>query len=443
MGHRHPEFRKLVEASRQGRPHRIYPGLDHHLQGCLLCQGRLVRASSKGAVERGVERARAHRPSHPSEPSRSATQNSYQHILEQAFTTAETYLSWIGSVRREAPELLASLLRQPWERWPLLVRNGRRYRSWGLVDLLLEESRRRKCPEEVETLVAISLEILDQLEEGGSDGRALVFARDLRARAWACRGSLLGRQGEALAAREAFSQAAELLDEGSGDPLEEAFIDRLVACFLAEQGQTAEALRMLRQVLAIYRRTEEQQHMVEVTGEMIQLLRAEGRVREAGEWVEKVAGWLQPDGSPALYLVLLRQWVTVCEDIGQPELARRLLSRVRRLVRERGDRTQTWRLLWEEGRVARALGDAGRAEKCLRLARKGLRQSGEVADAARACQDLAALYVHQGRSPEARKLAGELLDLPREAAELCADAIAAITHLLAATAPHGHCSGVG
>lgn len=89
------------------------------------------------------------------------------------------------------------------------------------------------------------------------------------------------------------------------------------------------------------------------------------------------------------------------------------LQRARRLYQRLGDGANLVRLRHLEGKIGEALGVPREAEVAFVDARRGFLLEGLGGEAAEALLDLAILYARQGRSPEIRGLAEDLLPILR------------------------------
>jgi hypothetical protein len=154
-------------------------------------------------------------------PTRAAeTHSPYEPSFAQVYALLEGMARKVDDQRAEARGLFAELVRLPPQQRRLLLGNSRRFASWALAELLLDEASRAAAadPAETEELAACALEVLRRLLPEHLDE---TLRRDLEARAWGLRATALGRSDPA-AARAAFAEAERLLALGTGDPLERA-----------------------------------------------------------------------------------------------------------------------------------------------------------------------------------------------------------------------------
>ncbi len=133
-----------------------------------------------------------------------------------------------------------------------------------------------------------------------------------------------------------------------------------------------------------------------------------------GEWPE-LAAVPGPDGErqqALLAAALHRQARVLCEDASWRE-ALAALRQARRLYDLLGDIPNLARLRHLEGRIEEALGEAGKAETAFLDARRAYLAEGMGGEAAALLLDLAMLYTRQGRAPEIRPFAEDLLPILR------------------------------
>jgi len=112
---------------------------------------------------------------------------------------------------------------------------------------------------------------------------------------------------------------------------------------------------------------------------------------------------------PALVLSAKHNMVSFLAVSGDLQRAKDLLGDSRRLYIDLGDRTYLLRLRWLDGYLARQLGDLKTSETLLLMTRDGFLEQGLELDAALALLEIAEVYVSQGRTSDARKLAAEVI----------------------------------
>jgi tetratricopeptide (TPR) repeat protein len=141
----------------------------------------------------------------------------------------------------EAEELLAELLGLPPERRLRRLEHGR-FKSDGLLELLLDRSRASQPSDTVEavTLADLALRLAEILGERYASARALSL-----------RGNAFRLRGNFEKADRAFAQAALFLDDESP---ERAFFSRALAILRWEENRMDEALALLNHAASLFHR---------------------------------------------------------------------------------------------------------------------------------------------------------------------------------------------
>lgn len=173
----------------------------------------------------------------------------YEGMLERAFANARVVHAALAAERAEAGGLRAELAGVSFERQQLLVRTDPRFRSWGLCNLLLEESGERRH-ETAELAVGIA----QRLQPAGIPPAVM---EDLRARAWGALADARRGLGDLPGAEQAFASAEKHLLQGTDDLLERARLLEILASLRQDQERCGEAVRLLDRAAAIYRRAGE------------------------------------------------------------------------------------------------------------------------------------------------------------------------------------------
>jgi tetratricopeptide (TPR) repeat protein len=298
------------------------------------------------------------------------------------------------------------------------------FRVWSFCEWLIEEGHRLvhidlvKAEERAELAVVLA-ENLDVRSYGAP------LVNDLKARGWACIGEVLRVFSDLRSADEAFSLAEAFVAEGTGDALEEARIVELKAALRRDQQRPAEAHRLLDEVIAIYR----QYRDFHLVGRGFV---AKGRVYGSSNdleasirWLRKGLGLLDPTRERNLELAARHSLMLSLHESGNHQEAWFLLKASRPEFQEHGRELLSLRLRWLEGKIQQALGFLEDAEDALGEARGGFIAQGIGFGAALVSLDLAGLYASQGRAPEMRRLAEEMLPIFRSR-DLHREAIAAL-----------------
>lgn len=316
----------------------------------------------------------------------------------------------IAEERSSAAEHLAELDRHPWPRRFVLVDNLGRFQTLGVVEGLLESSRRAwtQDPREAEHYAELALAILATAPMAEYP-RALV--NDYQARAWAYVANARRIRCELDRVEGAFLQAEQHLQSGTGDATELARLLDLRASFARDARRFREAELLLRRVILIHRETGE--HHLEGRGLVsLALLRYDlGETAEALELIELAAPRIDGQREPHLRFALEKNRALYLSALGRTEEARARLPEVRRLARTLGTRLDHLRLLWVSALIHRDRGRHELAEQALRRVRDGFVEESLPFDAALAALDLAALYLVTGRFAATAEFAQETITI--------------------------------
>lgn len=332
--------------------------------------------------------------------------------------------SAIDRERKEAPHLFAELRSHPAPRRQLLARNSARFQTWSLCELVIDESFESgfiSQPAAVE-LAELGVAIAETLDV---DRYSSSLVGDLQARAWSVLGNARRLGGDLRGAEEAFGEAEELLAEGTGDVIEEARLYGFVASLRSDQRRFDEAIRLVGHAETIYRRAGDHQFMARSMIGRGLYTAYSGEAEKAIPILEAALGQLEADRDPRLALAAQHNLILCLNECGRLQEALKLLVRVRPLYSKFGDSWTKARMRWLEGKIAVGLGRALEAEHAFLEARQELMELEAPLDAALISLDLAALYLEQGRTDIARRIAAEILPIFRSR-EIEREAIAAV-----------------
>jgi tetratricopeptide (TPR) repeat protein len=327
----------------------------------------------------------------------------------------------LAKSRADAPGLYAKLSRFGFKRQQGLLRDTRRFRSWGLAELLCAESltAAARDPEKAVQLAELAVLLASKLGEWEPAEEAWLCL--LRSYAWAHLGNARRVLGELRSAEEAFARSSQWWEaaESMGDVLDyEAMILALKASLRRTQGRFAEALSFLDEALALPSASAIRSAILAsrafTLGEAGDLKTAAGAFREAIAATDRT-------GAPRLYYILHHNLLDALSKAGRIEEAASLLPEVAALARETGEEIDLLRFEWLEARIAAKAGDSGGAMERLDRVRTLLLHRGLAFDAALATLELMHLYLLEGVLDAVEALAGDLLAIfeaqgvPREA----------------------------
>lgn len=312
--------------------------------------------------------------------------------------------------RSAAGSLWAELEKQPPSRRVLMVENSARFQTYGLAELLLEESRRgwSENPGRSEELAELALAVIYRLERR-LHGPALL--NDLKAEAWSYIANCRRIRSDLRSVSEAFDIAEDFRAQGTGDPYEEAEILHLKASFYRDQRQFTEAIRAIDRAVEIYRGANDHHAEGRVLIIKATVLRDSGEVEEATGILERASSLVDPGREPRLLLSIKSNLALYLNEAERALDAKELLREARKLAMEVGGGLDRLRVLWIDGLVNWKLGRTGLAEAALRRSMAGFTEAAIGYDAALVALDLASLYLERGRVSEARDLAVEMVPL--------------------------------
>jgi tetratricopeptide (TPR) repeat protein len=322
---------------------------------------------------------------------------------------------------REAAPRLRQRLRAlaPEERRATLALQ-RVFHSWALCELLIEESQERlydNVPEAKE-MAELALTLTAKLDTAFY-GRGL--ANDLHARALAALGEVRRVSSDLRSAEEALAKAEVLIGMGTGDALEEASILERKAALRCTQQQTGEALRLLEDVISIYRQYRDFHLVGRAYVGKGRVLAETGDLTAAIYWLQKGLALLDAARDRRFAISAKYSLMLLYHESGRHPEAWFLLRDSRPEFQAGGGQLLNLRLCWLEGKLQQACNFPEEAQASYHTARNGFIAHGVGFDAALVSLDLAGLYSQLGRGEEMAQLAEEMMpifqsrDLHREA----------------------------
>ena len=306
----------------------------------------------------------------------------------------------------QATALLAELEPLPQARRVLLVRNSARFRTWGLVERLLQESYASRFDDPTRTLDLADLAVV--IAEGLGDEHGVELRNDLLARAWALRGNACRIKSDLAGAERSFERASALLGDGTGDPLEEARVYELAAFLRSDQRRFDDAIRLQERAFRLYRRAGDVSKVGKSLFDQATFCGRAGDRERAIFLSRQALDHLDRERDTHLVLAASHNLVVYLQEEGRLREALELLGEAKSLYREQGDRMNLLRLVWLEGRLARELGDVAAAEESLRRAARGFIEADVPLDAAMVALEVAGLLLEEGRAAEVRGLAARI-----------------------------------
>lgn len=330
-----------------------------------------------------------------------------QAAIERILSRVRQRESQLGIERAEAPLHLEELLRHPAAQRATLVRNLKRFQTWGWCELLVSESYSRRFSDAAEGVALAELAVLaaDCLD-APRYGEALVA--DMRGLACAHLANARRVASDLLGAEQAMRQAEGWMKQGTGDFLHEARLFEMKTNLRAAQRRFPEALRASKRAETRYTLARDQHKVGSVLLERSTVFWKMGEQEDAEALLRQSLELLDPRRDQRLALMAkgnLAQYLTMAGRFTEAETA---LSGLHAAFSRLGDRLTALRVRWMEANAAAGHDDSRRAEQLLREVRTGFLAEEIPYDVALVSLDLASLYLTQGRTVEVRAIAQEI-----------------------------------
>jgi tetratricopeptide (TPR) repeat protein len=318
----------------------------------------------------------------------------------------------LGRSRLEAPKLWEELREQPFAEQRRIVRRSSRYSSWGLCELLCNESIREGArsatvaEHRAELAVLISSRI-DPEEPAEPGWLALLqgYAWCHLANARKVRVDLRKAEKAMIEADARWEPAAKDLGNVLGY---EARYLALKASLRREERKLAEAEELLDQALSA---TEDQNVIAKLVLGKAKVLEEKNEHEAAVEVLKGAADTIQVENDPRLALCLEHNLVWLLASTGKALEARLRFPALANLSRSGGDVLDLLRLGWVEARIALGLGELEEAAGILDRVRHGFEKENMGFDAALVTLELAIICVRQGHHSDVSALAADALPL--------------------------------
>lgn len=248
---------------------------------------------------------------------------------------------------------------------------------------------------------------------------------DLEARGYTVAGNACRLLYDYRSAEREFSAAQAALGRGTQDPRERAGVLVELATLRRDQRHFDEALRQFQQAAAIYRWTQEH-HLEGQTYARMAICEAyAGRPELAIPLADRATELLDPERDPRLAAGLVKNMVHFLCWAGRAKEARERVQEARELTAAWGTESDLRGLRWIEGQIAFALGEAEEGERLLLGVRDEFIAARNLYDTALVSLELAAEYLDQGRTADAKRLAEETLPI-FQSLEVHREALAAL-----------------
>lgn len=324
----------------------------------------------------------------------------------------------LRGARRDFEELL-SLPQE--DRRGRLARARSRFRSPGLVRLLLDESRRCLPGQPAE---ALHFAELARTVANRNPGMPEFY--DLYVLSTAAMGNACRVQNEAARADELFTLARQIMDQhGVTDPAVIARVDDLVGSRRKDQRRFPEAEKLLKRAAVLYGLARSSEDQARILIKLADTYCARGSLVLAIETVQTALGLLGPTSDPFLHLCAHYNLAFYLVSAGRFDEAADQLAMDEPLYRQFPEPWTQLRLLWLRGDIAARKGDLTAAERAYLETREGFTAHRMSYDAAMVSLDLAILYLKKGCIANVQRLAEEMLPI-FQAQDVNREALAAL-----------------
>lgn len=391
--------------------------VQHLIAECEVCHertGDLWRQLKVGL--RGTGRASDEASSFESSP--------YRGAVDRAVAEASKQRDRLLDERFAATALGDELLKHPQPRRLTLVRNSKRFQTWGLAEYLLEESFscRFDRPDYGVDLAEIGVAISERLDEA-IYGRLEVT--DQIGRACAYLGNALRVQSNLGAAAEAFARSKQAFAEGRADELDHALWLRFHSHLLTTRSQFDTARGQQDQAIAIYRRNGELDRAARLRSDQAVGILYSGDPECALPRFEQALELFMAQGDERRVAMAHHNIASCLLELERYDEAIDQLQVSTPVLRRLGDSLSLLRARWLEAKIELGREDFETAERLLVEVRDGFIDREITYDAALASLELAMIFAAQGRAPELRELVGAMVPIFRSQ-ELHREALAAL-----------------
>lgn len=343
-------------------------------------------------------------------PRKRETDTSYDEALRRVESSVADRERVMVQERAEAPALFIEIMKLPPERQRLLIRNSLRFRTWGLLELLLDRAFETAIhdPEVSEWLALLGLDISERLDAAYY---CTGVVSDAQARAWGYMANARRLKSDLRGSAEAFKKAEICLQKGSNDPIELAIHLDLRASLFRAQRQFEEALSLLRRAVSLF----QQYGHPHRAGRA--LLKVENVFHHLGDpeggipFLFQALELIDPEIEPRLLLCAHHNLVDNLAEAGRFIEAQKLYRQTLPLYRDFPDTSTQNRRKWVKGKIFLGLGQVQRAESLFLAAREGFIAESISYDVALVSLDLASIYARQGRTADLRRIAEEMLPI--------------------------------
>jgi tetratricopeptide (TPR) repeat protein len=313
-------------------------------------------------------------------------ERSYQILLQRQAALARE--------RGAAPQLLSRLIGLIPERQQLLLRNSRRFHTWGLLELLLQYGEEENFidPAHGEEVSRLALEVSNHLDSSFYGKERI---EDMRARALGSIGNARRILMDLSASEDAFAEAFLRLRKGTADIRERAEVFYHQVSLLRIQKRFEESLRLCERAIAIFERTGEKHQAGKILVKAALTHSEAGNDRAALPVLGRAFDLIDPLYEPRAALSALHNLTNLLTTTGRLAKAQKVFAQARPLYQRFGTPRLNNMQIWLQGRIASGLGRYEDAEALMIKARDGFLSVNASHESGQVARELASL---QGRS---------------------------------------------
>lgn len=368
---------------------RVTEGLAHLLQGCDGCS-RMVR-----------DELNRRRPAPPEAYSRTMLETLAFVLDREAPLALE---------RIAAPGLVVRLMDLTWKQRTLLVRNDPRFRTWGLCERLLLESRSAVWKQHQDAVLDRARTALLVAEHLDPRKYGEPHLQDLLAEAYGTLANAHRLRSDFARARSCLDRAREHLARGTGDDLDGVRLGSLESSLLVSRGHFEDAVELLhrqRRRLVHYRESQLEAKILVQIGAAMAFYAPDQAVPVYEEALERI----DPRLSPRLHLCARQGFIWSLNEAGRSHEALMQFQGARRLFRQFPDRWAQFFIQWTEARIAFRLGNLDEAEASLQVLWSQAFEMDLRLQTTIVTLDLIEVQLELGRCGEATRVACSVIDL--------------------------------
>lgn len=332
----------------------------------------------------------------------------YDAVLDRAFGKVAEEMARVGKEKARRERILSSARRNRRGIGGALEQDNERS-SWPVVEALLELSYEARYRDPREMLQhAFAAEYASRNLDSLQYPPALIA--DFQTRALAELGNAYRVNDDFEAAEDAFAQAADRFDQGTGDALLLARLLDLEASLRRAQRRLAEAIELLKNVAILYEQIGERH----LAGRALVSLGINtyynGRPREAVSFLRNGMTMLDRVREPQLLLTSQQNLLLALVDAGDLQEARELLLKSDLRRKLAGEPLNLLKLRGVEGKIHAGQGKLWRAETIFREVRDGFLEREMAYDAALVGLELIEVRLRMGQHGDVAELALEILE---------------------------------